>query len=161
MQTTLSSNEENLRGDLIAPCGMNCALCVAYQFQQHDINQFGFHRKYCPGCLPRGKNCLHMGDNCELLRDGRVRFCFECPDFPCKRLKTLDKRYRTKYHLSMIENLTHIRENGLSAFLMNEAMKWTCEKCNASLICCHNGLCLTCDLEVLIHKKQFRWGEEL
>lgn len=159
MQTTHSSNEANLQGDLIAPCGMNCALCLSYQFQQHDINQLGFHKKYCPGCLPRGKNCLHMGDTCELLRDGRVRFCYECSDFPCKRLKALDKRYRTKYHLSMIENLTYIRDNGLAAFLNNEGQKWTCEKCGSSLTCCHNGLCLTCDLEFFLHNKKFRWGE--
>ncbi len=41
MQTTQSSNEANLQGELIAPCGMNCALCLSYQFQEHDINQLG------------------------------------------------------------------------------------------------------------------------
>lgn len=40
---------------LIAPCGMNCSLCIAYQFKEKDLNKRGFHKKYCPGCLPRGK----------------------------------------------------------------------------------------------------------
>ncbi|MBG0786891.1 MAG: DUF3795 domain-containing protein [Anaerolineaceae bacterium] len=159
MRSAQVNNTGNLKGELIAPCGMNCALCVAYQFRQHDINQKGFHRSYCPGCLPRGENCLHMGDKCELLRDGKVRFCFECSKFPCSRLKALDKRYRTKYHLSMIENLTFIMDNGLDAFIGNEVQQWTCDKCGSSLICCHNGLCLTCDLEVLIQNKKYRWGE--
>lgn len=30
---------------LIAPCGMNCLLCIAYQFTILDINKQGFHRR--------------------------------------------------------------------------------------------------------------------
>jgi len=58
-----------------------------------------------------------MADKCELLGKGKLRFCFECNNFPCKRLKALDKRYRMKYHMSMIDNLNFIKENGLEAFL--------------------------------------------
>jgi len=47
---------------LIAPCGMNCCLCIAYQFGKNDINKKGFNKKYCPGCIPRGENCTHMRD---------------------------------------------------------------------------------------------------
>jgi len=25
--------------DLIAPCGMNCCLCIVYQFNEKDINK--------------------------------------------------------------------------------------------------------------------------
>ena len=82
--------------DLIAPCGMNCSLCIAYQFRILDINKQGFHRRYCPGCIARGENCTHMADACENLGKGSVRFCIECEDYPCKRLKALDKRYRTE-----------------------------------------------------------------
>ncbi len=145
--------------ELIAPCGMNCRLCVAYQYKQMDINKHGFHRTYCPGCIPRGKNCLHMADACEKLAKGTVRFCFECGDFPCKRLKGLDKRYRTKYHMSMIENLESIRDIGIDDFLTAQENKWCCPKCGG-VICCHNGLCLACDLETLINNRKYRWGEE-
>ena len=51
-----------MKGILIAPCGMNCILCIAYQFLNKDLNKQGFHKKYCPGCIPRGENCTHMGD---------------------------------------------------------------------------------------------------
>ncbi len=146
------------KADLIAPCGMNCSLCIAFQSQKHDLKKQGFHRKYCPGCLPRGENCLHMGDQCELLKEGTVRFCFMCGDFPCKRLKALDKRYRTKYHMSMIENLTYIREHGVDQFLEEQSKKWSCEKCGAD-ICCHNGLCLNCDLNILRENRKYRWRE--
>lgn len=144
---------------LIAPCGMNCSLCVSYQSMKYDLKKQGFHRKYCPGCIPRGKNCTHMGDRCEILGKGRVRFCFECREFPCKRLKALDKRYLTKYHMSMIENLKSIQKNGIDTFLEKEAEKWSCPKCGEPR-CCHNGLCMKCDLAILRQNKKYRWNQE-
>ena len=108
---------------LIAPCGMNCGLCISYLAMKNDINKKGFKRKYCPGCITRGKHCIFMKDQCDLLGKGQVRFCFLCADFPCKRLKNLDKRYRTKYHMSMIDNLIYIKENGMDRFIENEKRK--------------------------------------
>ena len=143
----------------IAPCGMNCSLCISYQFNISDLNKEGFNRKYCPGCIPRGENCTFMNKHCELLGQGLVRFCFECEKYPCKRLKALDKRYQTKHHLSMIENLDTIRDFGIERFLEKESVKWTCPECG-ELICCHNGLCLNCQLEILKKNKKYRWGEE-
>ncbi|UOO36939.1 DUF3795 domain-containing protein [Oscillospiraceae bacterium CM] len=143
---------------LIAPCGMNCSLCIAYQFMERDLNSKGFHKKYCPGCIPRGKNCTHMGDQCDLLGKGLVRFCFECKKYPCKRLKSLDTRYRTKYHMSMIDNLDCIKEDGMQTFLQQQEAQWRCRTCG-SPICCHNGLCLTCNVDILQQKKKYRWGE--
>lgn len=147
-----------MRETLIAPCGMNCSLCIAYQFGEKDLNKRGFHRKYCPGCIPRGKNCTHMGHQCELLGRGSVRFCYECQGYPCKRLKSLDKRYRSKYHMSMIDNLEVIKEHGTEGFLKKEEERWRCPKCGA-VICCHNGLCLGCNLDTLLQNKKYRWGE--
>ena len=82
--------------EMIAPCGMNCSLCIAYLGEKYDIKKHGINRKYCDGCRPRGENCLHMAKVCEKVGKGQITFCYECEDFPCKRLKSLDKRYRTK-----------------------------------------------------------------
>jgi hypothetical protein len=79
------------------------------------------------------------------MRDGAVRYCYECGSFPCKRLKALDKRYRTKYGMSMIENLKSIKENGINEFMAKEKQKWSCPKCG-ELMCCHAGYCLCCDI---------------
>ena len=145
--------------DLIAPCGMNCGLCAAYQFKELDLNKKGFHRTYCPGCIPRGENCTHMADACDLLGKGEVRFCFVCAKYPCKRLKSLDKRYRTKYHMGMIENLNTIRDAGMEDFLKSQEEKWNCPTCGGT-ICCHNGLCLTCQFEIFVTNKKYRWNEQ-
>ena len=145
--------------ELIAPCGMNCALCWAYQAQTYDLQKKGIRRKYCPGCIPRGEHCKHMRNQCETVGNGLVRFCFECGQFPCARLKQLDKRYRTKYHMSMIQNLCAVRDGGMEAFLRDQEETWRCKACGEALLCCHNGLCLRCDLEKVLRNPKFRWGE--
>lgn len=143
---------------LIAPCGMNCSLCISYQSGRHDLKSKGFSRSVCAGCLPRGKNCVFLKESCEKLGNGLVRFCFVCEEFPCRRLKALDKRYRTKYHMSMVGNLMMIRDSGLGSFLEEEKNKWSCPRCGEA-VCCHNGLCLNCDLATFQNNRKYRWGE--
>lgn len=126
---------------------------------QNDLNKKGFHKSYCPGCLPRGKNCTFMKESCSLLANGSIRFCHECTHFPCARLKSLDKRYSSKYHMSVIQNLNNIKDQGMEAFLEEEEKKWRCPECG-SVMCCHNGLCMTCNLDKLRQNKKYRWGEE-
>lgn len=144
---------------LIAPCGMNCSLCVSYLTMKNDLNKQGFKKRYCAGCLPRGKNCTFMKNHCTLLPKGLIRFCFECAKFPCKRLIALDKRYSTKYHMSMIKNLEFIRTHGMKSFLEKEEAKWRCAECG-EMICCHNGLCLNCNLDKLRQNKKHCWDED-
>ncbi|MFC1910042.1 DUF3795 domain-containing protein [Chloroflexota bacterium] len=143
---------------LVAPCGMNCGVCVRYLAMKNNLKTKGFRKTYCAGCLPRGKNCTFMNKQCDLLGKGLVRFCYDRGDFPCSQLKALDKRYRTKYHLSMIENLEYIKKQGIGIFLEREAAKWRCPECG-EVICCHNGLCLNCGLDKLRQNTKYRWEE--
>lgn len=145
--------------DLIAPCGMNCSLCVNYQFREKDLNRLGFHKTYCPGCIPRGKNCTFMAGSCDLIGKEQIRFCHMCGDYPCRRLKDLDKRYRTKYHMSMVGNLDSIKAHGMENFLREQEEKWRCPTCGGT-VCCHNGLCLECNIDTLHRDKKYRWGED-
>lgn len=149
-------NEE----EKIAPCGMNCSLCIAYIFNKYNLNKEGFNKQYCLGCIARGKNCTFaLGSKCNLIATGKIRFCYECNKFLCESLKRLDKRYKNKYHLSMIDNLKYIKENGIKQFMNKENHKWRCKKCN-ELICCHNGLCLNCQIDILKKNKKYSWNED-
>jgi hypothetical protein len=147
------------KAELIAPGGMNCGLCFSYLAMKNDLNKQGFRRKYCAGCLTRGKNCTFMSKQCNLLGKGLVRLCHECGAFPCSRLKALDKRYRSKYHMSMVQNFRFIKEHGMERFLKKEEAKWHCPECGG-VICCHNGLCLNCSLDKLRQNKKYHWDEE-
>ena len=81
--------------------------------------------------------------NCDLLAGTESGFCFDCEKYPCTRLKKLDKRYRTNYGMSMIENLEFIKEKGLEKFCRNEEKRWTCKVCGSGL-CVHRDFCLNC-----------------
>ena len=123
---------------LIAPCGINCSLCRAYARD----------RKACPGCQgedpSKSKACITCPiKNCEKMVKGKIEYCFDCDEFPCKRLAHLDKRYRIKYGTSVIDNLTNIQKIGLINFVKNENKKWTCPECG-SMICMHKPQCLSC-----------------
>jgi hypothetical protein len=145
---------------LIAPCGMNSALCASYLAMKNDLKTTGIMKTYCAGCRPRGKNCAFLKKKCDLLGNGRVQYCYECSEFPCRSLKQLDTRYRTLYRMSMIENLEYIREHGIKNLLEREEEKWRCPECGGT-ICCHNGICFSCGLEKLKNKKKkYRWEDE-
>ena len=127
-----------MKSTLIAPCGMNCGICMAYL---RDKNK-------CPGCrLFHKKEPVTIASckikNCATFKNRKSKFCFECEGFPCDKLNHLDKRYRTKYKMSMIENLENIKQLGVREFMKNEKIRWTCSQCGET-ICVHRGLCYTC-----------------
>ncbi|MBI5001247.1 MAG: DUF3795 domain-containing protein [Euryarchaeota archaeon] len=151
--------EKNERALLVAPCGMDCAICGAYLAGKHDVKSKGVRMPYCKGCRPRGKMCAFLKKRCPTLMQGGVEFCFECGSFPCGRLRTIDKRYRERYRTSLIGNSKLLRKIGMGAFLRKQEKEWRCAKCGGT-ICCHNGLCFACDIYELRKRKQkYRWRE--
>ena len=127
------------RFELIAPCGMNCGVCLGHL---RDKNQ-------CPGCRKKdayessyGRKCIIR--SCQILKENNWKFCSDkCGKYPCLRLRNLDKRYRTKYNMSMIENLENIKENGIRKFVKSEKARWACPECGGT-VCVHRGHCLIC-----------------
>jgi hypothetical protein len=123
---------------LIAPCGMNCSICMAYLREKNK----------CPGCqgadthkpVTRARCKIK---NCEVFQKGKARFCFKCEKFPCDILSHLDKRYRTKYNMSMIKNLENIKNLGIRKFIANEKTRWACSECGGP-ICVPKGYCYSC-----------------
>ena len=148
-----------MESELIAPCGMNCAICSGYLAEKHNVKSHGIKMPYCAGCRPRKKMCAWLKKRCDLLMNNKVKYCNECKDFPCRNLKHLDERYRTHFRMSMLENLEYIKKNGTEKFLKEQEKKWKCSKCGGT-ICCHNGLCFKCDEKKLkSKKKKYRWED--
>ena len=130
-----------MNAELIAPCGMNCRLCYGYIRPKNQ----------CLGCnAPNGskqKSC----SNCKIVTcEKRIQngwaTCAPC-DMPCSRLKDLDKRYISKYHMSMMENLTVIREHGMKVFLQQQEEKYRCSVCGTT-VCVHRNACPSCNAQV-------------
>ena len=127
-----------IKSIMIAPCGMNCALCSGYLRD----------KKLCAGCRSDGadmtgycKKCIIR--NCEKLKIAKRPYCFECDTYPCARLKRLDKRYRSRYGMSMLDNLAYIRDSGIRKFVQKEKERWTCRRCG-SIVSVHRNECLYC-----------------
>jgi hypothetical protein len=145
--------------ELIAPCGMNCALCAAYLAMKNEVKSQGIKMPTCVGCRPRRKQCALLKKRCSKLLNSEVNFCFECEDFPCKRLIAIDERYKNHYRMSLIQNLSYIKRYSMDRFLEQQEQKWKCPNCNGN-VCCHNGICFNCELDKLRAKKlKYRWEE--
>jgi hypothetical protein len=139
-QTTnvMKARKLTTNATLIAPCGINCRLCRAYVR----------NKKECPGC--RGDDSFKSKtraacaiENCEKLIEGDFKYCFSCDDFPCARLRHLERRYTSNYGVSVLNNLMEIQEKGISSFVKSENKKWICSKCG-EVICMHKGQCISC-----------------
>ena len=128
--------------ELIAPCGMNCALCKAYLAYTHGVPRQRGKVTHCEGCRPRAKNC-YVIRGCLKLRKHQIESCGQCDMVPCKNLAHLDKRYRERYDMSMVENLKEIKTLGIQEFLENQRKKYRCSNCG-DVVCVHDGKCYSC-----------------
>lgn len=121
-----------MKTKLIAPCGMNCSLCIAHIREKNK----------CPGCNFQGDSnsdyCRKCSiKNCKIIKNKGWKCCSpKCEKFPCPRLKNLDKRYREKYGMSMIKNLEFIKDKGIRKFIKNEKQKWIK---NDKIFCVHRN----------------------
>ncbi|MBU0963515.1 DUF3795 domain-containing protein [Patescibacteria group bacterium] len=96
---------------------MNCRLCLAYVRENnkcHGCN--GVNKLKIKGC----RTCLIT----KCVKSKKNHYCFECNTFPCARMKHLDKRYSTKYEMSMLENLAYIKKHGIGKFVARENKRW-------------------------------------
>lgn len=124
---------------LLAPCGINCRTCIAFLRPKNK----------CPGCLINWDdkqksrvNCIIR--NCTIRKSTETGFCYECKVFPCRRMKDLDKRYRSNYRSGLLENLYAIKESGIESFLEKESSRWSCPVCGA-ITSIHKNNCLVCN----------------
>ncbi|HPG41293.1 MAG TPA: DUF3795 domain-containing protein [bacterium] len=131
-----------ITNELIAPCGMNCAICSRYLAFKNNIK-----RSQCTGCRTQLSPCTYLFAKCTGINNttqGKAVFCFECSQYPCKQIKRMEKRYKNIYKMSVIENLEFIREKGLNAFIEEQYRTYRCSRCG-ELISIHNKKCFKCD----------------
>ncbi|MBN1169270.1 DUF3795 domain-containing protein [Candidatus Woesebacteria bacterium] len=118
---------------------MNCGICIGHLREKNR----------CPGCRLMDetisrycRKCIIR--NCPILKKKGMNFCSsKCDKYPCKRLKSLDKRYRERYGMSMIKNLENIKKSGIREFVKNEKLRWNCNDCK-KVICVHRNFCIFC-----------------
>ncbi len=114
---------------------MNCRLCYAFLRSRNP----------CPGCRgdDRGKPKTRVACGIKACEKRRGDFCTGCASFPCEHLSRLDKRYRKKYGMSVLDNLESIETHGLRSFVAREKSEWACGACGET-ICVHKAFCPAC-----------------
>lgn len=144
--------------DLVAPCGMNCGVCMRYLATTRGVAK-RMKIPECIGCRPRNKKCSFIKGSCSWLGEKKINFCFECQDFPCIRLERLNRRYTTKYGTSLISNLLEIRGIGLDEWLKKEEKKWKCPLCRG-VISVHDRKCYDCGNQGVVQLHRSKKDED-
>lgn len=128
--------KESIEPIMFAPCGMNCKLCYKHCY----------HKKPCDGCLKsekgKPKHCL----TCKIkacIKSKKLNYCFQCSLYPCKQIKNLEKSYKVRYGLSLIENSQIVKEKGIYTFMETQKEKYTCPICGG-IISIHDLECSEC-----------------
>ena len=83
---------------------------------------------YCKGC---GSDLVNEWcSRCQFRRCAAkqgIEFCFECKDFPCKKLIDFSK---TRPHRALgLRNLEQLRQISIEEWLRQQEKRWTCSQC--------------------------------
>ena len=109
---------EKMDTAMFAPCGMNCLVCYKHCY----------HKKPCAGCLNSDMGKPEHCRKCKIkdcIKGKGLSYCFECPDYPCKLIKNLEKSYNKRYQASLMENSEFVRQHGLERFMEQQKEKYT------------------------------------
>ena len=133
---------EKIEHTMFAPCGMNCKVCYKHCFS----------KKSCAGCLNTDEGKPEHCRKCRIkdcVKAKGLTHCYTCSDFPCAVIKRLDKSYRTRYGVSLVQNSLQVKEKELPQFLEEQKRQFTCGSCGG-IISLHDRQCSQCQVKVKI-----------
>ena len=136
----MKSNLFSLYSNMIAPCGLNCNACYAHLRVKNR----------CSGCNLPDANTPNYCRKCAIKSCAESKaliLCVFCEDYPCKRIKHIDKRYRDKYHVQIIAQSQELKAIGIETFMANEKTRWTCSNCGG-VINMHTQTCSECSASI-------------
>ncbi len=97
--------------ELFSLCGLNCGLCPMQI------------RGECSGCF-NGTTCYRT---CPIapcsVRHGNVQYCFQCPEYPCKRYDGIDEHDSLISHRNQKRDMLKAKEMGIEAYLREQRAK--------------------------------------
>ncbi len=133
--------------EMLAPCGINCAVCYRY-----------LGKKPCAGCRADTDTAQQHIRRCKIKNcagESGLSHCFLCAKFPCGLIKNLDKRYKTRYGVSLAENGLAAKEMGIAHALAKQLEAYTCTACGG-VISMHDGICSQCKTEYSLGKRSVK-----
>lgn len=133
---------EKIETVMFAPCGMNCLVCYKH------CN----HKKPCGGCLKSDRGKPEHCRKCRIkdcTAEKNITYCYECTDYPCKKIKSLEKSYNSRYQTSLVKNSTVVKEYGIETLLEQHREKYKCPDCGG-IISLHDAECSECQYKMRI-----------
>lgn len=117
---------------LLGYCGLYCGNCIYYQ---NTVKGVGTDRgdgvyEYCEGC--NSGNATTWCTDCAIKKCGiekSKRYCLECGEFPCGKMKDFMYDPKYKYHLDVTENMRKLKIMGLDAWCDAMDSKYICKSC--------------------------------
>ncbi len=113
--------------NLIAPCGIDCFNCGAYEenitdiARKHIFNMSGRDFKEgCKGCRGMNGKNLPLADECETYKcvcQHEAEFCFECNEFPCNKLAPCADKALAVPHNMKVYNLCRMKKVGIDQWI--------------------------------------------
>jgi len=126
---------------LLGICGVYCGACSTYRaYNDNDQTLYEWEIKegmppneiFCKGC---GSNLMNEWcskcnfRNC--TKEKGIVYCFECTDFPCKKLVDFSK---TRPHRTLgLWNLHRLKETSIRKWSKDQERLWTCACCGKKL----------------------------
>ena len=119
---------------LLGFCEVYCGTCTTFR-AYNDNDQALFARNIKNRMLPDQIFCKGCGSSilnewCSICvfriceKERGVAYCFECKDFPCKRLIVFSK---TRPHRTLgLKNLKQLKEISIEKQLRQQEKRWTC-----------------------------------
>ena len=115
------------RSELVAPCGIHCAICPLYLAGENHLLlealvEKGVSREKlpCKGCRALEGRCPVLETPCETYACIASRghdFCYQCQEYPCKKLNPASHRAEVLPHNTKVFNLGVIEHQWMEAFL--------------------------------------------
>jgi hypothetical protein len=134
---------------LVGICGLYCETCPYYlAYRENDLEQLQktsqesgipIEEIRCDGCLSdkvmrRCVECRHGFRKC--AGDMKVTWCFQCPDFPCERLKSFTAVHIVdgmSHHAHVIDDLQYMRDHGIEQWVQKQEKAGRCPQCGKRL----------------------------
>ena len=141
--------QEIRRNKLVCICGIYCGTCQSYlAYQENDAAELvrvsqklgiAISEVRCDGCLsdrvmPHCVDCRYGFRIC--AKNKGVTWCFQCPDFPCQRLRDfLDVHIVNgiSHHALVIEDLQYMKEYGIDEWVEKQVEAGRCPHCGKKL----------------------------
>lgn len=130
---------------LVGICGLFCGDCPYYlAVRLGDKEQLAaLSRKtglpiediQCDGCLSERvfRDCLECKHGFRACAEEHgVSWCFQCGEFPCKRLRSFSKEHVVNgicHHQRVIEDLAYLKAKGTEAWVASQEHRGDCPDC--------------------------------